>query len=211
MIYEFAGFNVDDEARQLRRGRDVVHLSPKAFDLLMALIAGRPRALPKRELYDALWPDTFVVEANLPILIGEVRAALDDRDKKMVRTVHGRGYAFDAEVRESVVRHADRGADAFVHMLLVDNRQVLLREGESVVGRDPSADVFLPSASVSRRHALIVVNVDRATVTDLDSKNGTFIGDDPVHASAIADGDLVRFGEVITRYRCGPAGETDTL
>ena len=52
------------------------NLSPKAFQLLTLLVESRPKALSKDTLYNVLWPDMFVVEANLSNLVGEVRAAL---------------------------------------------------------------------------------------------------------------------------------------
>ena len=68
----------DADARQLRRGRHEIHLSPKAFDLLKCLIAARPRALSKNELHEILWPATFVSESNLATLVAEIREALGE-------------------------------------------------------------------------------------------------------------------------------------
>ena len=78
MRFEFGEFLLDTDARVLSRGTDPVRLSPKVYHLLEVLIAARPKALGKQELMEAVWPDTFVVEANLANLIGEVRAALGD-------------------------------------------------------------------------------------------------------------------------------------
>ena len=212
MVYEFDDFVLDTGARQLRRADATVHLSPKAFDLLAFLIAERPRAIRKQELYDRLWPATYVVDANLPVLIREVRSALDDSARTMIRTVHGTGYAFNATVAESKSTRRAEPAQC-LHLILVDTQEFRLTEGENLVGREPTAEVFLPSASVSRRHAVITVRGDEATVADLRSKNGTFIGPAPVHAeSVVADGNVIRVGEVITRYRrCLPGEATDTI
>jgi DNA-binding winged helix-turn-helix (wHTH) protein len=66
------------------------------------MVEAAPRALSKSELLEHLWPGTFVVEANLPHLIAEIREALEDtsRSPRFVRTVHGFGYAF----QEPIVR-----------------------------------------------------------------------------------------------------------
>jgi DNA-binding winged helix-turn-helix (wHTH) protein len=92
----------DPQARQLLRGRAEVHLSPKAFDLLAILIEERPRAVPKDELHQRLWPSTFVSEANLASLAAEIREALGDtaRDPRFIRTAHRFGYAFCGEALE---------------------------------------------------------------------------------------------------------------
>jgi len=104
MRVAFGPFTLDTETRQLRRGAEERHLTPKAFDLLELLARERPRALTKSHLLETLWPDTFVVEANLSNLVAELRAALDDdaRQPRYVRTVYGRGYAFCEEAQEAV-------------------------------------------------------------------------------------------------------------
>src|SRR2546428_5595263 len=213
MRYDFGEVSLDTDARQLRRGEDFVHLSPKAMELLIVLITERPRAVPKRELHDRLWPDTFVVVANLPVLIREIRGALGDKQRHIIRTVHRTGYAFTADVREAASPRRERNREDFVHLLLYDNHQYRLGDGENLVGREPSAEVFLPSASVSRRHAVITIDGRRAILTDLASKNGTFIGDQALRENAsLQDGNIIRFGEVIVRYRCCSAeSATDSL
>ena len=97
MRVRFGPFTVDVETRQLLRDGSEVHLSPKAFDLLCNLIEHRPRVVEKGELLGQIWPDTFVVDAGLNVLIGEIRRALSDdaRQPRYLRTVHGVGYALE--------------------------------------------------------------------------------------------------------------------
>ena len=59
--------------------------------------------------------------------------------------------------------------------ILWDSRTIPLSEGPNVIGRDPAATVFVDSSTVSRRHAVIVVSADGATLEDLGSKNGTYL------------------------------------
>ena len=96
MKFLFGAFMLDLDTRELRAGDRVIHLVPKAFELLTALIEERPKVLSKKALQARLWPDTFVTEANLSNLIAEVREALDDRPRSslFIRTAHGFGYAF---------------------------------------------------------------------------------------------------------------------
>jgi DNA-binding winged helix-turn-helix (wHTH) protein len=192
---------LDLDARQLYHGAEPVHLSPKAFELLAFLVAQRPRAVPKQELYDHVWPETFVVEANLPILIREVRVALGDAKGEWIRTVHRHGYACAPE------RTATDAPEAAVsHVLFLAEREVPLHEGENVVGRDAAAAVRFSSGSVSRRHATITVDGQNATIADLGSKNGTFVDDEPVVAPRLLrDGVIVRFGRMEMVYRWAPA------
>ena len=192
---------LDVDARQLYRGAKAVHLSPKAFDLLAFLVAQRPRAVPRQELYDHLWPDTFVVEANLPILIREVRVALGDPKGECIRTVHRHGYACAPETQSAALPE-----EAAAHALFQADREVPLRKGENIVGRDPAATVRLASGSVSRQHAAITVDGENATIVDLGSKNGTFVDGEPVVGPRLLrDGVTLRFGTIEIVYRWAAA------
>ena len=92
----FGDFVFDSDTRELLSGGNRLTLSPKAFQLLEVLIENRPRALSKSVLLDRLWAKTFVVEANLSNLVGEIRHALgeDSRTPRFVRTIPRFGYAF---------------------------------------------------------------------------------------------------------------------
>ena len=69
MQIRFGDFVLDTDTRELTRDSRAVHLSPKAFQLLAVLVTARPRALSKETLYQHLWPNTFVVDANLSNLL----------------------------------------------------------------------------------------------------------------------------------------------
>ena len=101
MRFHFESFTLDSSTRLLLKGQDVVRISPKAFQLLLALLEYAPNALSKQEIQERIWPDTFVTETNLPTLVSEIRTALEDdsREPRFVRTVYGFGYAFSGELR----------------------------------------------------------------------------------------------------------------
>ena len=200
MRLDFGDFIFDSDTRELLRDREPVTLSPKAFQLLEILIASRPKALSKSHLHDRLWPDTFVVEANLSNLIGEVRRALDDdpRRPRFVRTVHRFGYAFRGEAVD-LVRSDTNGA---VCRLIWAGGSATLRQGEHIIGRDSDAAVLLDSPSVSRRHARLRVADDHATFEDLGSKNGSSVAGRRVHAPvSLGDGDVITTGVVELTFR----------
>jgi Transcriptional regulatory protein, C terminal/FHA domain len=199
VVYTIGGCTLDTDARQLYRDGEPVHLSPKAFALIEYLAAHAPRAIAKQELFDRLWPDTFVVEANLAVLIREVRAAIADQAKTIIRTVHGHGYACAAHPAPAPSRAPGS------HLLIREGREYLLQAGENVIGRDPSATVLVASQSVSRRHAVIVVDDRGATIADLQSKNGTCVNGLRVdRPRALEDGSVVVFGKVEMIYRRAP-------
>lgn len=76
MIARFGRFAVDSGARQLTRDGNRVHLTPKAFDLLLLLIDEAPRVVRKDEIHRRLWPGTFVVDSTLAGVVKAGREAL---------------------------------------------------------------------------------------------------------------------------------------
>jgi DNA-binding winged helix-turn-helix (wHTH) protein len=85
VVYRFDDFTLDSGTRRLLSDEQELHLSPKAFDLLITLIENRDRAISKAELQQKLWPSTYVLETNLAGLIAEIRHALDERSKGAAR------------------------------------------------------------------------------------------------------------------------------
>jgi DNA-binding winged helix-turn-helix (wHTH) protein len=201
MRVQFGTCTLDSESRQLVRDGVAIHLSPKAFDLLCYLVEKRPAAVTKEDLHTRIWPGTFVVDANLTVVIAELRRALGDdpQNPHYIRTIHRVGYAFCAPA----VSIGDAPANTPHKAWLAWNDRVLaLREGENLIGRDPACGVWLDLPGVSRRHARIVVRGETASLDDLGSTNGTFIGTAPVTASQpIRDGDVIHIGSAALRFR----------
>ena len=213
MRVRFGPFTVDTETRQLLRDSVELHLSTKAFDLLAALVEHHPKVLDKSDLQARLWPDTFVVDSNLNVLVAEIRRALADaaREPKFIRTVHGVGYAFCAAVEGTdPPRPATRPIPCWLE---IERRTYRLMDGESTVGRDPDCEVWLDSPSVSRRHARITVDAGsrRVWLEDLKSKNGTLKGEAAVRTRAeLMDGDVVTFGSVDATLHSWNAAAAET-
>jgi DNA-binding winged helix-turn-helix (wHTH) protein/predicted Zn-dependent protease len=103
VLYEFGPFRLKADERLLLRYGQVVQLTPKAFDVLLALVEQRGRLLEKETLLKIVWPDSFVEEGNLADNISRVRKALGDGEngQKYIETIPRRGYRFVAEVRQS--------------------------------------------------------------------------------------------------------------
>jgi len=204
MSFSFGPFTLDGETRQLIRGTDPIHLSPKAFQLLKALVEARPRALSKSELHERLWPDTFVTDANLGILIAEIRVALDDDAKtpRYVRTLHGFGYAFLGPAIELRRPTASPGPGGISYWLIWRERKFALAEGSNLAGRSPEAMVWLDVPGVSREHARVTIAHGSATLEDLGSRNGTFRAGERITAPvALRDGDQIQLGPVLMTFR----------
>ena len=112
--YEFGQFRMDLQSRVLLHSADIVPLTPKAFDTLLALVERRGELVGRKELIKAVWPDSFVVEGNLNSNIFMLRKALGagERDgESYIATVPRRGYRFAANVREvSEAKSSSNGA-----------------------------------------------------------------------------------------------------
>jgi DNA-binding winged helix-turn-helix (wHTH) protein len=195
MQVTFGDYCLNLATRQLFDGKTEVRLSPKAFDLLRVLVDSPTRAVSKAELHDRLWPDTYVTDANLAVLVAELRSALHDRHgaPKFVRTVRGFGYAFCGQISGAV----DVPASSQTCWIVWSGREIALHDGDNIIGRDPAAIVRLDRPSVSRRHARIVVSSKGAVVEDLGSKNGTFLRKNRItQAASLADLDELQVGSV---------------
>jgi DNA-binding winged helix-turn-helix (wHTH) protein len=206
----FDEFVLDADARQLTRKGKEVHLSPKAFAVLCALLEKRPKVVPKDDLFGQIWPDVFVVEGNLNVLIGELRRALgDDRQEpRFIRTVHGVGYAFCGRAADvdRAARAGAAGADTPPERfwLTWKSQTFALAEGDTIIGRDPRSQVWLDHAGVSRRHAQIRIGPgsDRPLLTDLGSMNGTYVrGERVEEPTPLSDGDVIKVGSVSVKFR----------
>ncbi len=215
MLHHFAGFSVDTDTRQLLKGGREVHLSPKAFELLLLLIDERPRALSKTELQERLWPSTFVGETNLATLVAEIRRAFGEsaQDARIVRTVHRFGYRFVADVSGGVPASHHRVEQASEMYLATPDQRYPLATGTAVIGRAREAAVRIDAGGVSRHHARIVVSDGAATVEDLGSKNGTFIDGHPITGPcALKDGNEIRIGPIALTFRVtSSVVETETM
>ena len=211
MAFLFGSFAVMTESRELRRADARIPLTPRAFELLALLIRERPRAFDKDELLTTLWPDTFVSEGSLAQLVTEVRQALGDsaREPKYIRTLHRYGYAFVGEAREDAPVEQSR-SKLSPFLIRWHGQEIPLARGENVIGRDPDARIRLHTTLASRRHARIDVTERQAVLTDLGSRNGTYLGDRRItDGERLADGDQIVIGDDVIVF-CGSNGSTTT-
>jgi len=204
MRVEFGPFTFDSDTRELLEGGRRVHVSPKAFDLLLVLLERRPKVVTKAELHDRVWAGVFVGDATLSVAVAELRGALgdDSREGRWIRTVHRVGYAFAGEAADVPAGAARPARFDWRCWLTWNDRRFPLADGRHVVGRDPRCDVWVEASGVSRRHARITVSGERAEIEDLESRNGTFVGGRRVTAPRpLADGDELELGSATLTFR----------
>jgi DNA-binding winged helix-turn-helix (wHTH) protein len=208
----FGAFTLDLDTRQLTRQGRELHVTPKAFDLLVMLVMDRPKVLSKTELQQRLWPDTFVAEANLSNLVAEIREVLGDRARSplFVRTSHGHGYAFCGDASTDP-GPADSSSEPPACWIEWGKHRFPLSRGEHIIGRDADVGVRLDASTVSRQHARVVVTVEGATLEDFGSKNGTFRGSERVTSPVrLVDGDVIHIGSVLVTFHVRAPGSTET-
>jgi DNA-binding winged helix-turn-helix (wHTH) protein len=211
--FQFGDFTMEIAARQLLEHGRLIHVSPKAFDLLHILVTQRPAVVSKDELNQRLWPDTFVSEVNLATLVAELRRALreDAAHPRFIRTVHRRGYAFSGPATAGVPRSETSIDSLGSHWVVWEAGRVRLARGDNLLGRGRRVTVWLDSPTISRRHARIVISGSDAIVEDLGSRNGTFVRGEKVTSPVpIRDGDEIRVGSIVLRYRVN-SGQATTI
>jgi len=113
MIYRFGDTSVDTLRAEIRRAGETVPLRRKSFDVLVYLLQRPRRVVTKVELLDAVWRDRIVTEGSLKHCLMEVRAAIGDHDRNLIRTVPRRGYILEAPVTRET-RAADKRASILV-------------------------------------------------------------------------------------------------
>lgn len=212
----FGPFELDLVTGELRRSGLRLRLQDQPFRIL-ALLVQRPGELVTREqLREALWPDdVFVdVEHGLNVGIAKLRRALGDvaETPHYVETLERRGYRFMAPVEAIDARDIARStssAEARSIAVTIGDDSVSLGEGVHLIGRDPHGAIWIDSNLVSRRHATITVTAHDVILTDLGSRNGTFVNGQRADAPAtLADGDEILVGPARLVVRTTTAPES---
>ena len=183
-MFVFTSFQLDVANASLRRGKQALFLTPKAFNVLRYLVEHAGQLVTKDDLWRAVWAGVTVTDAALTVCVSEIRKALGDEPKRprYIETVHRLGYRFIARVStqpvwisDSGVRGEDfkparnpqpptphfvgRGAElAQLHNLLEravqGERQIVFVTGEPGIGKTTLVEEFLQREQVSREERL---------------------------------------------------------
>ena len=98
LSYHFGEFTLDTGRGCVLKAGSEIWLRPKVFETLKYLVEHPGRLVGKKELMQAVWPDTFVTDDSLVQCTLELRRALDDGAQQLLKTVPRRGYVFAAAV-----------------------------------------------------------------------------------------------------------------
>jgi DNA-binding winged helix-turn-helix (wHTH) protein/tetratricopeptide (TPR) repeat protein len=177
-LYEFGPFRVDAEKETLLRSGDPVPLTPKTFQILLVLVRHSQEIVTKDDLLKAVWPDTFVEEANLSRNIFMLRKALGEspQDHKYILTVPGRGYRLAENVR--LVPDQEFSLVA-AHRQKVD---VQVTEKRSLKWVIPAAAVLVAATAVGvwrhSRHRPVLSARDTVVLAEFANSTGDQVFDD---------------------------------
>jgi TolB-like protein/DNA-binding winged helix-turn-helix (wHTH) protein/Flp pilus assembly protein TadD len=107
LILCFGPYELDVAARELRREGEEIFVQSRVFDLLVHLARNHDRMVDRDELQEAVWPGRVITDAAMTRAIMIARKAVDDdaSEQKIIKTLHGQGYRFVAEI-ETVVPEA---------------------------------------------------------------------------------------------------------
>jgi DNA-binding winged helix-turn-helix (wHTH) protein/tetratricopeptide (TPR) repeat protein len=99
--YAFDGFVLDLDRGELRRGEEAVPAEPMAYAVLSHLVQNAERLVAKDELIEKVWDGRFISDAAVSTVIKSLRRILGDdgKQQRYIRTIHGRGFRFVADVR----------------------------------------------------------------------------------------------------------------
>ena len=145
--YEFGRFRLISADRVLLREGEPVALTPKVFDILLALVENGGRVVEKDDLMKRVWPSTFVEEGNLTQNISLLRKALGETPNgiQFIETVPRRGYRFVGAVR------AGNGEPARLSALTIETQPIA-----SPSSAGPPATNAAPSDATNETESAVV-------------------------------------------------------
>ncbi|MDH4048930.1 MAG: transcriptional regulator, partial [Gammaproteobacteria bacterium] len=101
MIYQFDPFELDLAKAELRTNGRPQALEPQVFALLAFLVEHRERLVSKDEIFEKVWDGRIVTDSALASRVKSARKVLGDdgKSQRFIKTIHGQGFRFVAEVR----------------------------------------------------------------------------------------------------------------
>src|SRR6202521_1326090 len=93
-VFSFEDYTLDLTRGCVRNANGEIELRPKSFEVLRYLVTNAGRLISKDELINTVWPNLIVSDASLAQCVSDVRHALNDPDRRIIKTVPRRGYLF---------------------------------------------------------------------------------------------------------------------
>ena len=146
MIFQFDQITLDTAQYRLCAAGEPVAVEPQVFDLLSYLIENRQRVVSRDELLEKLWKGKVVTDAALGVCLKDARRAVGDTGgrQSIIKTIHGRGYQFIADVAEigaGAFAAGDKAKVAPDSLLPADKPSVAILPFHNL-SNDPGQDYF---------------------------------------------------------------------
>jgi eukaryotic-like serine/threonine-protein kinase len=197
--YQFGPFRVDPEKELIFRDGEPIPLTPKAFQILLVLLRHAPKTVTKDDLMKAVWPDSFVEEANLSRNIFLLRKAVGEgpQDHRFILTVPGRGYRLAERVQLVPATPAEHEnvaeATSELNIVAASQSQIRLRVSDKLRPVWVAGGVFAVLVAVASAAWLLwprtpkLTEKDAVVLTDFTNTTG-----DPVFDETLRQGMAVQ-------------------
>src|SRR5262245_34224272 len=154
MLYTFGDCELDTDLYILRRADQVMHLSPKVFQMLMYLLEHRDRVIDKDELCAQVWPEQFIADATLESALRAVRQAVGDTGhaQRVIQTRRGYGYRFVAPV----IKHSARSPDTEARTALAPPATGESSQPVTVPPEETAPEVGYAASGAEHRHLTVL-------------------------------------------------------
>jgi len=136
MIYKFNNTAVDSESFILCSDGSEIPVEPKVFNLIVYLIEHADKVVSRDELLDQVWQGTVVSDTSINNSIKSARKVLGDDGTKqhIIKTIHGRGYKFIAEIETVQPTHTNKNNSDNTTQSLFKHKYTLAFIGIFTVG-----------------------------------------------------------------------------
>jgi DNA-binding winged helix-turn-helix (wHTH) protein len=174
-----------------------VQLEHRVMAVLVCLAEHAGEVVTRRDLVDSVWDEGFVADNTITHAVTELRKAFGDdaRDPRFIETIHRKGYRLVAPVFTEHPSRVTRSVGHHAYLAVVKDLEILLEEGENLIGRSPDVTITIPSMKVSRHHARITIAGSNASICDLESKNGTYLNGSKIDREwPLESGDVIGVG-----------------
>ncbi|MGY1457436.1 MULTISPECIES: winged helix-turn-helix domain-containing protein [unclassified Luteimonas] len=158
-IYRFGDVEVDTAAHRVARNGEPLALEPKAYGVLLALLAHPGHAIERDHLLDQVWGHRHVTPGVLNRVVAQLRKALGDEAEhpRYIQTLHAVGYRFMCIPEVSIVEDAAEAEISSLPTAEISLQPGSVAESGDLRGEPAAAAIGLPARAGLRPAAIVLV------------------------------------------------------